>query len=366
MPAALLLPAAIVVSFAAAAVTADACLGEFSACPTGECVLSPSFCGRCKTSGEYLCSDGQTCVSSADAVKLCPISSPLYNWTLPTADRVWGTIAMLTLEEKAALVVMRSQVRCARPTVADRKTPSRYLPIVTPVVCLQQGVLRLGIPVYNFWTEAQHGVGVNTDVPASSFPNTNTLASAWSSAAFTRAASMAALEARGRHAAAVHAGSRFASQESLSLFAPEMNVVRAPLWGRAQESCGGEDPLLNARHSAAFVVGLQEGSDPAHLLTAATCKDFPVYVRAREMDEMARLHCLSLSALLSIPQDLETTRFLIDANLSAKDVAETYLPPFIGCAAAAGAAAVMSTYYAIKLTPSQTSVRGYSVYSTYA
>lgn len=120
-----------------------------------------------------------------------------------------------------------------------------------------QGVLRLGIPVYNYWTEAQHGVGVNTAVPASSSPNTNTLASAWSPSAFKRAAAMAAMEARGRHSAAVQAGSRFASQVSLSLFAPEMNVVRAPLWGRAQESCGGEDPLLNARHSAAFVVGLQ-------------------------------------------------------------------------------------------------------------
>lgn len=57
-----------------------------------------------------------------------------------------------------------------------------------------------------------------------------------------------------------------------------MNLVRAPLWGRAQESCGGEDPLLIARHAAAFVRGLQEGEDKDHLLAAATCKDFPVYV----------------------------------------------------------------------------------------
>ena len=95
--------------------------------------------------------------------------------------------------------------------------------------------------------------------PSSSSPNTNTLASAWSPTAFSRAAAMAGLEARGRHNSAVHYGHRLANQVSLSLFAPEMNVVRAPLWGRAQEACGGEDPLLTARNSAAFVRGLQVG-----------------------------------------------------------------------------------------------------------
>jgi len=56
-------------------------------------------------------------------------------------------------------------------------------------------------------------------------------------------------------------------QVTLSLFAPEMNVVRAPLWGRAQEACGGEEPTAHAaRHSAAFVRGLQV---PRHPLPAA-------------------------------------------------------------------------------------------------
>ncbi len=55
-------------------------------------------------------------------------------------------------------------------------------------------------------------------------------------------------------------------------------------------------------------------------------------------------------------KDLETTRFWIDAALPARDVAETYLPPFIGCAAAAGSAAVMTTYYAIQLLPNQSHV----------
>ena len=117
----------------------------------------------------------------------------------------------------------------------------------------------LVIQLHYSFRPSQVGVtqGVNASQPASSSPNTNTLASAWSPDAFSRAAAMAATEARGRHNSAVHNGNRQGNQVALSLFAPEMNLVRAPLWGRAQESCGGEDPLLIARHSAAFVRGLQ-------------------------------------------------------------------------------------------------------------
>ena len=80
-----------------------------------------------------------------------------------------------------------------------------------------QGVPRLGIPAFNYWTEAQHGVGVTAGIntvpqPASSCPNTNTLAAAWSPSAFTRAAAMAATEARGRHNSAVHYGHRTDNQ----------------------------------------------------------------------------------------------------------------------------------------------------------
>ena len=210
----------------------DVCLGEYEICPeTGNCVLDSSLCGVCTTAGEFLCPDGSTCVQNAFEVQFCPITVPLFNWTLPLAERVAGTISMMTLDEKAALIVMQSP-----------------------------GVIRLGIPKFNYWTEAQHGVGVKTMTPASSSPNTNTLASAWSPSLFARASAMTAIEARGRHNSAVHTGSRLDPQLSLTTFAPEMNVVRAPLWGRVQESCGGEDPLLNARHSASFVVGMQVGA----------------------------------------------------------------------------------------------------------
>lgn len=90
---------------------ADECLGEFEVCPSlGTCVLDASLCGVCKTSGEFLCPDGVTCVPDAEAVQFCPIVTPLFNWTLPVSERVAGTVAMLSLEEKAALIIMVSPV----------------------------------------------------------------------------------------------------------------------------------------------------------------------------------------------------------------------------------------------------------------
>lgn len=91
-------------------VAGDVCLGEFEVCPSGTCVLDPSLCGICKIPGQFLCPDGATCVASAEAVMYCPITTPLFNWTLSISDRVSGTLSALTLEEKAALIVMVSPV----------------------------------------------------------------------------------------------------------------------------------------------------------------------------------------------------------------------------------------------------------------
>jgi hypothetical protein len=245
------------------------CYGEYQTCPDGTCVLDASLCGVCKGAGEFLCPDGTTCVPTVDSVENCPPGSPLYNWSAPLDERVAGTLALLTPEEKAALIIM-----------------------VSP------GVPRLGIPAYNAWTvrngyransgeqrlrvtpqychhstraimvshfflqEAQHGwIGDGPfgwgNIPSSSYPATGTLANAWMPLAFARGAAMTALECRGQHNAAVTAGVRTANSFSLTLFAPETNLVRVPLWGRVQETVGGEDPLLTGRHAAAYVHGMQ-------------------------------------------------------------------------------------------------------------
>ena len=276
------------------------CLGEYELCAAaggGGCALDASLCGRC--AGAYLCPDGATCAASAEAVlATCPLVPPLYDWRQPLAARVAATLPLLTAAEKASLVVM-----------------------VSP------GVPRLSIPAYNFWVEAQHGAGVGDVAPASSGPQTASLASAFSPDLMRRMAQMSATEARARHNEAVHAGVRLANQYSLTAFSPEMNLVRWPLWGRVQEGMG-EDPLLTARLAGGFVAGLQEGIDDELLFVSATCKDFPIY-------------------------DVELAREDSNKTLTARDLAETYLPPFIGCASSAGAAAVMLAYAGVQLLPGQ-------------
>jgi hypothetical protein len=90
---------------------ADVCLGEFELCPDGAtCALDASLCGVCKVAGEFLCPDGATCVASAEAVQFCPVVTPLFNWSLPVGERVARTLPLLTLEEKAALIIMVSPV----------------------------------------------------------------------------------------------------------------------------------------------------------------------------------------------------------------------------------------------------------------
>ena len=162
-------------------------------------------------------------------------------------------------------------------------------------------------------------------IPATSAPQTSAVAASFSPDLMRQMAHMAAIEVRARHNIAVATGDRTSNQHSLTAFSPEMNLVRFPVWGRVQESTGGEDPLLIARLSGAFVSGLQQGDagDRLHLVSAC-CKDFPIY-------------------------DLEADRETSNITLSARDLAETFLPPFIGCVASANAAAVMLTYNGIQL-----------------
>jgi beta-glucosidase len=280
------------------------CLGEYQQCNTTfDCVLDPSFCGTCPPF-QFLCPDTRTCASTAEVIiTTCPLSPPLYNWKLSNNERVAQTLPLLTLTEKASLITMVSA-----------------------------GVPRLSIPAYNFWVEAQHGAGMSDTVPASSGPQTSALAASFSPDLMRQMANMAAVEVRARHNIAVASGDRTSNQHSLTAFSPEMNLVRFPLWGRVQESIGGEDPLLIARLSGAFVSGLQQGDagDRLHLVSAC-CKDFPIY-------------------------DIEFNREVSNITLTARDLAETYLPPFIGCVASSNAAAVMLTYNGVQL-PGQEEAR---------
>lgn len=175
-------------------------------------------------------------------------------------------------------------------------------------------VPRLGVPAYNWWNEACHGVGRNGR--ATVFPQVIGLGATWNRALVQRVADTIADEARAKHHTALAAG-RHGQYQGLTFWTPNINIFRDPRWGRGQETFG-EDPFLTGELGASMVRGLQ-GNDPRYLKTAACAKHYAVH---------------------SGP---EQERHGFDACPTPKDLHETYLPAFEKLVAT-GVEAVMGAY----------------------
>jgi beta-glucosidase len=174
---------------------------------------------------------------------------------------------------------------------------------------------RLGIPAYNWWNEALHGVA--RAGRATVFPQAIGLAATWDTALLHQVASVISDEARAKHHEAVRQGRR-GIYEGLTFWSPNINIFRDPRWGRGMETYG-EDPYLAGRLAVAFVKGMQ-GDDPRYLKTVATPKHFAVH---------------------SGP---EPDRHTFDAVVDQRDLKETYLPHFETAVVEGGAWSVMCAY----------------------
>lgn len=173
---------------------------------------------------------------------------------------------------------------------------------------------RLGIPTYNWWGEALHGVaraGV-----ATSFPQAIGMAATFDTELLQRAGDVAATEGRAKYNAYAAEDDRDI-YKGLTFWSPNVNIFRDPRWGRGQETYG-EDPYLTSRLGVAYVEGLQGDGDT--LKSAACAKHFAVH---------------------SGP---EAVRHEFNAVATKKDMAETYLPAFKACVQEAGVEAVMGAY----------------------
>lgn len=174
---------------------------------------------------------------------------------------------------------------------------------------------RLGIPAYNWWNEALHGVaraGV-----ATVFPQAIGLAATWNPDKIYEMADVISTEARAKYQEAIRNGEHGIYQ-GLTFWSPNINIFRDPRWGRGQETYG-EDPYLTSRIGVAFVKGLQ-GNDPQYLKAAACAKHFAVH---------------------SGPENL---RHQFDVTVSDRDLWETYLPAFRALVKEANVEAVMCAY----------------------
>ena len=182
-----------------------------------------------------------------------------------------------------------------------------------------EAVERLGIPAYNWWNEALHGVA--RAGTATVFPQAIGLAAMFDEELLNEIAKVIAIEARAKYNAQSKEGDRDI-YKGLTLWSPNINIFRDPRWGRGHETYG-EDPYLTSRLGVAFIKGLQgEENYPGcdSLKTAACAKHFAVH---------------------SGP---EGERHHFNAKASAKDMEETYLPAFEAAVKEGKVESVMGAY----------------------
>ena len=173
---------------------------------------------------------------------------------------------------------------------------------------------RLGIPAYNWWNEALHGVA--RAGTATVFPQAIGLAAIFDEDIIGDIADIISTEGRAKYNFQSEKGDRDI-YKGLTFWSPNINIFRDPRWGRGQETYG-EDPYLTSRLGVRFVKGLQ--GNGKYMKAAACAKHFAVH---------------------SGPEKL---RHSFDARVSEYDLWDTYLPAFEACVKEAGVEAVMGAY----------------------
>ena len=132
---------------------------------------------------------------------------------------------------------------------------------------------RLGIPQFNWWNEALHGVARNG--VATVFPITMGMAASFDDAMVEQVFTAASDEARAKANIARKSG-KIRQYQSLSFWTPNINIFRDPRWGRGQETYG-EDPYLTSQMGLAVVRGLQGPEDTKYRKLFACAKHFAVH-----------------------------------------------------------------------------------------
>jgi beta-glucosidase len=213
-------------------------------------------------------------------------AAPYLDPRRPAAERAADLVRRLTVAEK----------------IAQTMTSAPAIP-------------RLGVPAYDWWNEALHGVA--RAGRATVFPQAIALAATFDAPLVGQVAEAISDEARAKFNRSEARAAR-GRYQGLTFFSPNLNIFRDPRWGRGQETFG-EDPVLTASLAVAFIAGMQ-GSDPRYLKTVATAKHFAVH---------------------SGP---ESTRHVFDARPSPHDLADTYLPQFEAAVRQGQVGSVMAAY----------------------
>jgi beta-glucosidase len=231
-----------------------------------------------------------------------PANAPYMDPNLPSERRAEDLISHMTLEEKVL------QMQSTAPAIP-----------------------RLGVPAYNWWNEALHGVAQGR---ATVFPQAIGLAATWDTDLMYRVAEIISTEARAKYNDALTRPAPSGPEALMTLpgrtagltyWSPNINIFRDPRWGRGQETYG-EDPYLTGRMGIAFVTGLQ-GNDPHYLKVVSTPKHYAVH---------------------SGP---EPQRHVFDARVSDNDLVNTYLAAFRATVIDGKAGSIMCVYNSVAGVP---------------
>jgi beta-glucosidase len=216
-------------------------------------------------------------------------SHKFLNPDLPVDERVDDLVGQLTLDEKILQMINNAPA-----------------------------IERLGIPAYNWWNEALHGVA-RSPYPVTSFPQAIGMAATWDLESIRKMAGYTSDEGRAIYHDSSRKG-RTGIFTGLTYWTPNINIFRDPRWGRGQETYG-EDPFLTGAVGSSFVKGLQ-GDDPVYLKASACAKHYAVH---------------------SGP---EWNRHTYDAKVGNFDLWDTYLPAFKALVVDANVSGVMCAYNA--------------------
>lgn len=206
----------------------------------------------------------------------------------------------------------RAKALVAKMTIEERAFQLTYRAPAIP---------RLNIPEYNWWNEALHGVA--RAGTATMFPQAIALAATFDEEFLQKVGDVISTEARAKYNAYSSEDDRDI-YKGLTFWSPNVNIFRDPRWGRGHETYG-EDPCLTAHMGVAFIKGLQ--GNGKYLKAAACAKHFAVH---------------------SGPEKI---RHEFNAEVSRKDMEETYLPAFEACVKEGDVESVMGAYNRVNGEP---------------
>ncbi|KAJ6466495.1 beta-xylosidase [Mycena sanguinolenta] len=247
-------------------------------------------------------------------------ATPAQAYAFP--DCVNGPLNKTIVCNPSASASARAQALIAMFTPAE---------LIANTVNMSPGVARLGLPAYNWWSEALHGVAGSPGVSfaaagqnfsfATSFPGPILMSAAFDDELIKEVATIISTEARAFNNAA---------RAGLDFFTPNINPFRDPRWGRGQET-PGEDPVKVSNYVFNLIQGLQGGIDPPQFKVVADCKHFAGY---------------------DVENWMGNLRFSFNAIISNQDLSEYFLAPFQTCVRDAKVGSVMCSYNAVNGIPS--------------